>query len=305
MDWFIGQDRISPTKSEQQPSSSCSYSSRPYMTVNLTEMLQADVSNVQKKPVPIRPPTPRVPVPRAQGLSHSLSCEPTPKPIIRQRSHSLPPPIEKKKQCRHVGVRFVDCLGLDLEDIRIFQSRDEPFVPDHVAFRLLMAAELTDGRHLEISLPYLKPVFAQQPGDQQGFLQRLHEQKICLERVLCCELGVIGITQVLNLDFEKDVIARYSFTEWRSCTETKASWVSNITKTWEGGGSQLNCDTFRFHLPVPPFLHPGTVLEFAIQYKVCGAEYWDNNDGENYKLVCNNYKLTVPKECEDSMVHFF
>lgn len=120
---------------------------------------------------------------------------------------------------------------------------------------------------------------------------------------MCFELGVIGITQVVNLDFVKDVTVRYSFTEWKSCTETKASWVSTITKSWDGEG-QLSCDTFRFHLPVPPFLQPGAVLEFAIQYKVCGAEYWDNNDGKNYKLVCHNYKLTVPKECEDSMVHF-
>ncbi|KAM9855540.1 protein phosphatase 1, regulatory subunit 3Da [Aulostomus maculatus] len=303
--WFIGQERIYPPISEQQMSRSFSSFSQPCMTINLTEMLRTDKSNAEKKPVPIRPPSPRASLPKARELHHSLSCEPTPKPIIHQRSHSLPPVRGKKKQCKHIGVRFVDSLGLDLEDIRLFKSGEEPFVPHHVTFRLLMAAELADGRHLEISLPYLKPVFAQQPGDHPGFLHRLKEQKVCLERICCFELGVIGITQVLNLDFEKDVTARYSFTEWKSCTETNASWVSTVTKTWEGGGGQLTCDTFRFHLPVPPFLQPGAVLEFAIKYKVCGAEYWDNNNGENYKLVCHNYKLTVPKECEDSMVHFF
>uniref|UniRef100_A0A3Q3X7Z2 CBM21 domain-containing protein n=1 Tax=Mola mola TaxID=94237 RepID=A0A3Q3X7Z2_MOLML len=267
-------------------------------------MLQADQRNAIKRPVPIRPPSPRVSVPRGQKYNRSLSCEPTPKPIIRQRSNSLPTATEKKKQCRNVGVRFVDSLGIDLEDIRLFKSGEDPFIPQHVTFRLLMGAELADRSHLEISLPYLKPVLAQQPGDQPGFLHRLHEQKVCLERVLCVELGVIGVTQVINLDFEKDVTARYSFTEWKSCTETKASWVSTIIKNWEDGGGKLSCDTFRFHLTVPPFLQPGAVLQFAIRYKVCGAEYWDNNNGENYKLVCHNYKLTVPKECEDSMVHF-
>ena len=129
--------------------------------------------------------------------------------------------------------------------------------------------------------------------------------------MLCCELAIIGITQVLNLGYEKEVIVRYSFTEWKSCTETKASWLTSITtsstkkKPWdERGGPQLSCDSFRFHLPVPPFLQPGSVLEFAIQYKVHGTEYWDNNDGENYKLLCHSYKLAVPKECEGSMVHF-
>ncbi|XP_036958561.1 protein phosphatase 1, regulatory subunit 3Da [Acanthopagrus latus] len=299
--WFIGHEKIRPTRSEEQMPSSVS---RPCMTINLTDMLRADKPNAPKKPVPIRPPSPRVSPPKAHEFHCSHSCEPPPKPIIRQRSHSLPSTTEKKERCRNVGVRFVDSLGVDLEDIRLFQSGEDPCVPHHVTFRLLMGAELADGRHLEISLPYLKPSFAQQPGDQPGFLQRVQVQKVCLERVLCFELGVIGITQVLNLDFEKDVTARYSFTDWKSCTETKASWVSTVTTTLEGGGGQLSCDTFRFHLPVPPFLQPGAVLQFAIRYNVGGAEYWDNNNGENYKLVCHNYKLTVPKECEDSMVHF-
>ncbi|XP_042348232.1 protein phosphatase 1, regulatory subunit 3Da [Plectropomus leopardus] len=299
--WFIGHERIPPSK--EGPSTSSSSVSRPCMTINLTEMLRADKPNTVKKPIPIRPPSPRVSQPKVPEFHRSRSCEPIPKPIIRQRSHSLPSATQKK-QCRHVGVRFVDSLGLDLEDIKIFKSGEDPFVPHHVSFRLLMGAELADGEHLEISLPYLKPVFDQQPGDQQGFLHRLYTQKVCLERVLCFELGVIGITQVVNLGFEKDVTARYSFTEWKSCSETKASWMSTITKTWEGGRGEFSCDTFRFHLPVPPFLQPGAMLQFAIQYKVCGAEYWDNNDEQNYKLVCHNYKLTVPKECEDSMVHF-
>ncbi|XP_068187845.1 protein phosphatase 1, regulatory subunit 3Da isoform X2 [Antennarius striatus] len=297
--WFIGRERIPETTSDGDLSSSAS---KHRLTIKLTEMLQSDKPNVLKKPIPIRPPSPRVSLTRGKEFHHSFSHEPAPKPIIRQRSRSLSSATEKKHS-RNVGVRFVDSLGIDLEDIRLFKSGEDPFVPHHVTFRLLMAAELADGRNLEISLPYLKPVFALQPGDQPEFLYRLHEQKVCLERILCFELGVIGITQVLNLDFEKDVTTRYSFTEWKNCTETKASWVSSSTKTWERGG-QLSCDKFRFHLPIPPFLQPGATLQFAIKYKVCGAEYWDNNNGDNYKLVCHNYKLTVPKECEDSMVHF-
>ncbi|KAM3871814.1 protein phosphatase 1, regulatory subunit 3Da [Diretmus argenteus] len=302
--WCIGRVRIPP----QQASGV----SRPCVTIDLNEMLRADKPDAEKKkPVPIRPPGPRVSPPKQQDVHRGLSCEAMPKPIIRRRSRSLPSSRESKKQPRNFRVRFVDSLGLDLEDVRLFKTADDPFVPQHVTFKLLMAAELAGEGHLEISLPYLKPVFTQQPGDRPEFLTRLCRERVCLERVSCYELGVVGITQVLNLHFEKEVRARYSFTEWKSCTDTKASWVTTtVTKPWDGGGGggggggQLSCDTFRFHLPVPPFLQPGAVLEFAIQYKVCGAEYWDNNDGQNYKLVCHNYKLTVPKECEDSMVHF-
>ncbi|XP_061541629.1 LOW QUALITY PROTEIN: protein phosphatase 1, regulatory subunit 3Da [Phycodurus eques] len=303
--WFIGQEKILPTTSEQEThfSSSCRLFSKPCVTIKLNDMLRQVKSDVEKRPIPIRPPGSKVSTTSGRNL-HNPSCEPIPKSIIRQRSQSLPPTTEKRRKCRHVGVRFIDSLGLDLEDIKLFKSGDEPSIPHHVSFRLLMAAELADGNHLEISLPYLKPLFDQETGNHPGFLHRLFKHKVCLERVLCFEFGVIGIAQVLNLDFEKDVAARYSFTEWKTCTETKASWVSTSSKICEGGG-QLTCDMFRFHLPVPPFLQPGAVLEFAIKYKVCGAEYWDNNEGENYKLVCHNYKHSVPKECEDSMVHFF
>ncbi|XP_038138980.1 protein phosphatase 1, regulatory subunit 3Da [Cyprinodon tularosa] len=302
--WFVGNERILSSESQQRLSSSVS---TPCLTINVSKLLEADKPSSMRKPVPIRPPGPRVTRPNEQKSHPFLTCEPTPKPIIRQRSRSLPSASEsKKKRTRGIGVRFVDSLGLDLEDVRVFKSGEDPFVPEHVTFRLLMGAEMTDGRHLEINLPYLKPVFSQQPGDQPGFLQRLQEQKVCLERVLCFELGIIGITQVLNLEFGKEVTVRYSFTEWRNSAETKASWVSTVTKTWDEGerGKEMSCDTFRFHLPVPPSLRPGAQLEFTIQYRVCGAEYWDNNNGKNYKLVCQNYKLTVPKECEDSMVHF-
>ncbi|XP_077587505.1 protein phosphatase 1, regulatory subunit 3Da [Stigmatopora nigra] len=303
--WYIGQEKIWPTTSEQDTSlTKASTLFSKSGLVNLNEMLQHIKCDVEKKPIPIRPPRPRTSTQSVRNWHTTTLCEAIPKSIIRQRSLSLPPTTEKKRKCRTIGVRFIDSLGLDLENIKFFKSGDEPSIPHHVSFKLLMGAELASGNHMEISLPYLKPLFDQQTSQQPGFLHRLYKHKVCLERVLVFEFCVIGIAQVLNLDFEKDVTARYSFTEWKSCAETKASWVSTSTKNCEGD-SQLTCDTFRFHLPVPPFLKPGAMLEFAIKYTVCGAEYWDNNDGQNYKLICHSYTHTVPKECEDSMVHFF
>ncbi|XP_026873724.1 protein phosphatase 1, regulatory subunit 3Da [Electrophorus electricus] len=267
---------------------------------NLRDTLRSEPEG-ERNPVRIRPPTPRAPQPRPAG--RSLSCEPPPKPIIQRRAQSLPSTSERKKLNRRIGVRFVDSLGMDLETVKVFRSGEDPFVPEHVLFRLLMNAELAASKSLEISLPYLKPVFPVQPGDCSNFLQRLCRQQVCLERVLCYEPGIIGIVLVLNLAFEKEVTVRYSFTNWKSCTETKAHWIAN--KYMEGISSGYSCDSFRFHLPVPPFiLHPGAVLEFAICYKVQGSQFWDNNEGQNYKLVCQSYNLPVPRECEDSMIHF-
>lgn len=199
-------------------------------------------------------------------------------------------------------VRFADSLGLELEEVKVFKVGEDPRVPYHVLYRLLMNSELFCGKDLEVSLPYFKPSFPEDVAAQPGFAERLRAQAVCLERVLCSDMGIIGTVQVLNLAFEKEVTVRYSFTNWRSVAETKGSWVTTVPSN---PPRQPEADVFRFRLPVPPFiLQPGATLEFAIRYLAAAVEYWDNNDGLNYKLSCENYKLSVPRECENSMVHF-
>uniref|UniRef100_A0A8C9WAA1 Protein phosphatase 1 regulatory subunit 3D n=1 Tax=Scleropages formosus TaxID=113540 RepID=A0A8C9WAA1_SCLFO len=265
--------------------------------------MRRSAADAERKPVRIRPPAPSTPPPREPALGRSFSCEPAPKPIMRRRTRSLPSAAERRRDSRRLQVRFVDSLGLDLEEVKVFAAGEDPLVPQHVLSRLLMSAEMAAGKHLEISLPYLKPAFPERPVEQADFLARLCRQRVCLEQVLCSEAGIVGTAQVLNLAFEKDVSARYSFTDWKSSAESKASWVGTVRGAGAADGPAS--DVFRFRLPVPPFiLQPGAVLEFAVRFRIAGAEFWDNNDGRNYRLTCHSYKLAVPKECEDSMVHF-
>lgn len=255
-----------------------------------------------KAPVRIRPPGPRTPSVKDLNLKHSLPSDPPTKTIMRRRAQSLPSSIERKKELRSLQVRFVDSLGLELEEVKVFRVQEHPLIPQHVMFRLLMSSELAFGKSLELSLPYFKPCFPENMGAQPDFLRRLCTQSVCLEQVLCSEQGITGTIQVLNLAYEKQITVHYSFTNWRTHTETTASWVSS------GGRGECDApetDIFRFRLPVPPFiLQPGTILEFAICYHVKGSNYWDNNDGPNYKMSCHSYKVSVPRECEDSMLHF-
>ncbi|XP_064160167.1 protein phosphatase 1, regulatory subunit 3Db isoform X2 [Anguilla rostrata] len=222
------QEKSLPGKSgiELANTSGLSTVSRPPVTIRLGEILKPEA---ERKPVKIRPPSPRTPPPREAVFGRSLSVEPTPKPIIRRRAQSLPSTREQRR--------------------------------------------------------------------------RSTRMQVCLERVLCSELGITGTAQVLNLAFEKEVMVHYSFTNWRSKGDSKASWVSSVVRNRMAG--EPDSDIFRFRLPVPPFiLQPGALLEFAICFQVGGSEFWDNNNGQNYKLTCHSYKLTVPRECEDSMVHF-
>ncbi|XP_068598963.1 protein phosphatase 1, regulatory subunit 3Db [Brachionichthys hirsutus] len=252
-----------------------------------------------KDPVQIRPPGPRAPSVMELNLKHNSPGEPPTKTIVRRRAQSLPESAERKKGLRSMQVRFVDSLGLELEEVKVFRAGEHPLIPQHVMFRLLMSSEMAFGKSLELSLPYFKPCFPENMGAQPHFLERLRARKVCLEQVACSELGITGAVQVLNLAYEKEIAVRYSFTNWRTLSETAASWASS------GYGDAPETDAFRFRLPVPPFiLQPGAVLEFAICYRVKGTSYWDNNDGRNYKLSCHSYKVTVPRECEDSMLHF-
>lgn len=258
--------------------------------------------NLPKTPVRIRPPGPRPPSVKELNLRQSSPGDPPTKTIMRRRTLSLPSSAESKKELRSLQVRFVDSLGLELEEVKVFKVQEHPLIPQHVMFRLLMSSELAFGKSLELSLPYFKPCFPENVGAQSDFQTRLCTQSVCLEQVLCSEQGITGTIQVLNLAYEKEVTVHYSFTNWRTHTETAASWVSS---GYRGECGAPETDIFRFRLPVPPFiLQPGTILEFAICYHVKGSNYWDNNNGQNYKLSCHSYKVTVPRECEDSMLHF-
>lgn len=285
--------------------SSLSEMSRPTQTIRLRDIYNPPPP-AQRKPVAIRPPSPRRPPrlgPHSSAPSECLrrgssSCDPEPRAIIRRRAHSLPS-SDKTTTRRSSQVRFVDCLGLELERVKFFRAGEDPKVPDHVINRLLASSELASGKHLELSLPYFQPFFPESVGTEPDFLEWLCHRHVCLEQVHCSDMGITGTVQVLNLAFEKQVSVRYSFTDWKSSADCKACWVSTVLR------DDVQSDVFHFRLPVPPFiLNPGASLEFAICYRVLGSEYWDNNDGHNYRLACHAYKLIVPTECEDSMVHF-
>lgn len=252
--------------------------------------------------VQIRPPAPRAPSVKEETFRQSLCPNPPPKTVMRRRAQSLPPCPRRKRALGSPQVRFVDSMGLDLEEVKVFKVQEQPQIPQHVVFRLLLSSELAFRKSPELSLPYFKACFPENLETGPEFLERLSRQRVCLQRILCSEQGITGTIRVLNLAYEKKVTVHYSFTHWRSHAETAASWVSS------GNGATAEApetDIFRFRLPVPPFiLQPGSVLEFAICYQVTGSSYWDNNNGHNYKLSCHSYRVTVPSECEHSMLHF-
>ncbi|NXP15748.1 PPR3D phosphatase, partial [Thinocorus orbignyianus] len=252
--------------------------------------------------------------PQANNLqsSASSSCDPALRPIIRRRARSLPTSLERRKAaaapCRVPGcqssmnrVRFADALGLELTEVKVFQKGEDPSIPLHVLSRLSINSDLWhSSSDLEFTMQCLVPDF-QQPADCMDFSSRLQEQQVCLERVTSSDLGLSGTIQVLNVAFEKQVSVRYTFNHWKSLHEVCARWHSSIPE--KNGQGQV--DVFTFFLPVPPFiLQLCSVVQFAARYQVNGWEYWDNNRGKNYSLTCRTHPLKMPRECEESWIHF-
>lgn len=89
----------------------------------------------------------------------------------------------------------------------------------------------------------------------------------------------MGTVKVKNIAFNKEVIVRVTWDDWKSqqdifCTYNKA--YGPVTC------SHVVFDTFSFKITLPP---SSKRLEFCICFRTDSQEYWDNNDGKNYTIT--------------------
>ncbi|XP_005052646.1 PREDICTED: protein phosphatase 1 regulatory subunit 3E-like [Ficedula albicollis] len=146
--------------------------------------------------------------------------------------------------------------------------------------------------------PLLEPLFPPQPGASPGFAERVRQHKVRLEWVRAEPAGLRGAVRVLNLAYEKVVSVRYTLNGWGgAATYQPPGPPDGIT------------DRFAFLLPLGAAATAAeTTLEFAVRYRVAGAEYWDNNEGKNYRLRGRQRvpPVTGPPQDPDSSawIHF-
>lgn len=237
-----------------------------------------------------------------------------------QRSTSLktgktPPGTPGRKKI----VRFADALGLDLALVRTFLD-EVPNVPQSafsdlngvdpssendlslgsspfasgwtpgsylpIASRANPGAAAVVGGHRTNPLRSLVASFTQ-PGSLPNFLELVKNQKVCLETAcLVDDTKLRGVVRVLNLDFHKSVLIRYTTDEWSSSSDQMAVYVP--------GSCDGLSDRFSFSLPGAQTLQPGQRLIFALCYRVAGQEIWDSNQGKNYVFQCISSTSFMP-----------
>ncbi|GFW17182.1 glycogen-binding subunit 76A [Trichonephila clavipes] len=195
------------------------------------------------------------------------------------RSSSLKLEKEKPGTSREKKmVRFADTFGLDLTDIHVFpKDEDLPNVPSS-AFADLAACNKSKSKDDFLHESYTFIPQFEQPGSDAYFLEKVKQEKVCLENILIEGLKLIGLVRILNIGYEKKVLARYTTNHWMSFTDQYAEYVT--------GSSDELTDKFKFII-YPHYMQPGSQLTLVVKYEVNNEEFWDNNQSKNYTLMCD------------------
>ena len=178
---------------------------------------------------------------------------------ILRKHKSLPAPRKK-------NVQFADGCGKPLVSV---YSDDE--------YNIHVALQMTK-RELQRAKKTLHVRFSQ-PVASDGFRDRLEKQTVSLENAVASQNSIWGTIKVKNICFHKEVTVRYSLDGWVSSTDLRGVYVPD--------SNDGSTDRFSFALTLPEyFLASGGVVEFAVRFQGEGMEFWDNNNGENYRIEC-------------------
>ncbi|XP_034062193.1 protein phosphatase 1 regulatory subunit 3C-like isoform X3 [Gymnodraco acuticeps] len=126
--------------------------------------------------------------------------------------------------------------------------------------------------------PALVLDFTPPVADYLELRNRLKAQQVVLETCSLQERLLSGTVQVQNLCFQKNVWVRITFDSWRCFQDVPCSYLNQVY-----GSPDTN--TFSFCVCVPEVLHPKDRVEFCVQYHTPEGTFWDNNQGNNYRLV--------------------
>jgi len=89
---------------------------------------------------------------------------------------------------------------------------------------------------------------------------------------MCGDTSLSGMVWVTNINFVKNVVARWTKDSWRRIREEEAEYVEDDNK---------EVDRFKFEVKVGE-VAVGTRVELCFRYEAGGCRYWDNNNGNNY-----------------------
>lgn len=178
-------------------------------------------------------------------------------------------------------VVFADSKGLALTAIHVFSDLPEEPTWD-LQFDLLDLNDISSGLKLHEEKNLIL-YFPQPSTDYLSFRNHFQKNFVCLENCSLQERTVTGTVKVKNMSFEKKVQIRITFDTWKSYTDVDCVYMKNVY-----GGS--DSDTFSFAIDLPSVIPTEEKIEFCISYHTNGQVFWDNNEGQNYRIVHVQWK---------------
>lgn len=188
---------------------------------------------------------------------------------------------------KHPGTRakkkvvFADSKGLSLTAIHVFSEFQENSAWD-LQFDLLYLEDITAGLKLHEEKNLILG-FTQPSADYLDFRNHLQKNFVCLENCTLQERALSGTVKVKNTSFEKKVRVRITCDSWKTHSDTDCTYMNNVY------GDSEN-DTFAFAVELPPAIPMEEKIEFCLYYQSSEHIFWDNNDGQNYKIVHAEWK---------------
>ncbi|XP_026566356.1 protein phosphatase 1 regulatory subunit 3C [Pseudonaja textilis] len=178
-------------------------------------------------------------------------------------------------------VVFADSKGLSLTAIHVFSEFQENPVWD-LQFDLSDLEDITASLKLHEEKNLILG-FTQPSADYLDFRSHLQKNFVCLENCTLQESTVSGTVKVKNVSFEKKVKIRITYDSWKTYSDYDCIYMNNVY-----GDSDY--DTFSFAIELPPAIPTGQKIEFCVYYQNGDHIFWDNNDGQNYKIVHAEWK---------------
>ncbi|XP_039544022.1 protein phosphatase 1 regulatory subunit 3B isoform X1 [Pimephales promelas] len=223
---------------------------------------------------------------RSNKLSFSSSRE-------QSELNGISSPLAKPNRTRaKKQVSFADHKGLALTVVKIFSEFDDPIdIPTNLEQFFSSSLTLSETKD-KLTLDFEQP-----SADYLKFRQRIENDHVCLEHCMLKEKSLVGTVKVKNLSFEKSVQLRITFDTWKSHTDIKCQYIND---TYTGS----NRDTFSFEASLPDQIPPHEHVEFAICYEFNGVTLWDNNQGQNYRIIQSALKKSLNNDVNDWDGHF-
>jgi hypothetical protein len=100
--------------------------------------------------------------------------------------------------------------------------------------------------------------------------------------------ALFGKIVVKNIAFQKTVVARFTFDEWKTTSEVIATYDS-IFREKQAPNAY---DEFSFDIELPSQATAENVsVLLCIRYAVNNQEFWDNNEKMNYSMLLQSYTV--------------